>query len=103
MTLPDDSKRPGNGGHFMESIAWPAMGYLSLIMLLTIGLIVFALLSQNEAIAGIIGQSRGVIRLVGIVVIAPIIAILALFDKIEGPIAVTALVAIAGFGSGGGQ
>jgi hypothetical protein len=100
MTFPDDSKQPRNGGHFMESITWPAMGYLSLIMILTVGLIVFALLSQNEVVAGIIGQARGVTRLVAIVVIAPIVAILALFDKIEGPIAVTALIAIAGFGGG---
>jgi hypothetical protein len=106
MTIPsDEPARPpvdGNGRHLIEKIAWPAMGYLSLIMVLTVGLVVFAVISPNTEVAQIIGQSRGLRGAMGVVVIAPIIAVLALLDKLT-PAAVAALIGIAGIsGAGGG-
>jgi hypothetical protein len=90
MTIP-------NGKHVLQFLIWPVVALLGLLVLTSAGMVATALLSPAGELGKMLSQAHAVSRLVALVVIVPSIVALAILDKIEGPVAATALSAIAGY------
>jgi hypothetical protein len=85
-------------------MVWPVLLLLSLVIVSSIGLVLVAFFTQVEptsSVARMISENRGLMRLMAIVIIAPLIGVLTILDRVEGSAAVAALSAIAGYILGG--
>ena len=90
-----------DGPRLLLRLVWPAAMVLSLILILTIGLVGFALfLTPSEGVKDLgqaMSEANSITRLVTLVIIVPAIVLLAIIDKIEGGAAAAALSAISGY------
>jgi hypothetical protein len=91
-----------NGHRLLQILAWPAAALLGLIVLVSVALVAVAFLSPAGTELGkLMNEAHAISRLVALVVIVPLLGILTILDKIDGPVAATALSAIAGYVLGG--
>jgi hypothetical protein len=91
-----------NGHRLLQVLAWPVVALLGLIVLVSVALVAVAFLSPSGTELGkLMSEAHAISRLVALIVIVPLLGILTLADKIDGPVAATALSAIAGYVLGG--